>query len=130
MAQQAIRQWVKRVIGENKSDEAYRILNSARNHLLHGGSRDSLEGKVKVSTDEIINVAAHVAWRMIYSCLPLRDQITFFERGGDFNNKSLIFAANLRFTHTGPEEHPAEDTIPRPELSMMTSFQAPLDKQT
>ena len=121
MPQQAIREWIDKLYGSN-SKEVYRILNAARNHLLHGGSKESLAAKLRVSTDVIINTAGALAWGMIFQSLNFARPPIFFHRGGDFVSKVMVMSGDLTFSLPEQDGYPLEDKMPRINLDMTTSF--------
>jgi hypothetical protein len=126
MPQQEIRNWADKIYGTN-GPAIFRTLNSARNHLLHGGSRESLAAKLKVpSTDVIINTAGYLAWHMIFGAMKFPTPPPFFSQGGDFVTKSLIFSSDLSITYDGIDEQPSDDAIPKLAIQMKTKFGLPI----
>ena len=124
MAQQAIRELIDRIAG-NKARDVHRRLARARNHLVHGGAPSSIEGKIGVSLEALVNEAGYFAWHAIVATMPRIEQLFLGHRDGNFANKMLSMSPFGTFTHSGPEKHPTEDKLPEMNIEMTVTFRRP-----
>jgi hypothetical protein len=122
MASQAIRELLMKI--NTEGERLFRMLSDTRNHLIHGGSVESLEQKIGIPLANAINEAAGAAWHAILSCMPELpgSQYHFGHRAGDFVHRDLVVSADMLIEHVGNEPHPAEDKIPKVQISIQTAF--------
>jgi len=121
MATQAIRQLIAKI--NMQGEQLSKLLVDTRNHLTHGGFLESLQSKIGMSLAQAVNNAAAAAWHAImHSMPPLEGQPVFGHRGGDFTNRELVVGADMIFEHQGDGPHPAEEQIPKPQISVKTTF--------
>jgi hypothetical protein len=121
MATQAIRHLISKI--NVQGEQLSKLLVETRNHLTHGGSLESLQSKIGMSLAEAVNNAAAAAWHAIMSSTPhLEGQPVFGHQGGDFASRELVVIADMIFEHQKEGAHPAEEQIPKPEISVITTF--------
>jgi hypothetical protein len=129
MATQAIRALLGRI--HAKGEQLFRILADTRNHLMHGGSIDSLLAKTDVPLEQAVNEAGQAAWYAIWSLMPpLKAQPQFGNRGGQFAHRDLLVSAEMLFEYQGDGPHPGEAEIPKPQISVKIQFRPEADDQT
>jgi hypothetical protein len=129
MAKNAIEELINKIAGKAAKDVSKRQFIT-RNGLMHGRKRDSIEKECKVSISDIVNELGFLAWNAIFSTIPTKDKQTFEfgHRHGDFTNMKLVMSVLGSFDHSGDESHPAEDKIPKVEVSLITNFKSPEEK--
>jgi hypothetical protein len=99
------------------------MLADTRNHLIHGGSLESLQAKIGMTLPQAINNAAEAAWHAIWRSMPPLDpQAHFGHHDGDFVRRDLLVSMDMTFEHSGDGPHPVEDQIPEVQISLQTSF--------
>lgn len=131
MAKQAIENLITKITGTDAPDVIKRQF-IARNSLMHGGSPRSTEKECKMPLSVIVNELGAVTWEAILSTIPLGAGAppAFGHRDGEFTNESLVTALLGSFDHNhidgGP--YPAEDKIPTVKITMLTTFNSPVDE--
>jgi hypothetical protein len=129
MATQAIRALLNRI--HPQGERIFRLFADTRNHLIHGGSINSLSAKTGVSLDRAVNEAALAAWHAIWSLMPrLEGQAQFNNREGNFAHRELVVSADMVFKYQGEGPHPSDAEIPKPQISMQVQFRPMADDQT
>jgi len=123
MAKQEIVHLITKIVGDRAPEVSKRQFK-ARNGLMHGRTRESIEKECKVPMHTIVNELGTIAWHAIMSTIALGDgpQLTFGHRGGEFAGTSLLMSIVGEFEHAGTEPYPPEDKIPNAEISMRTKF--------
>lgn len=122
MAKQAIEDLIAATAGKRAQVVAKRQFE-ARNGLMHGRSRESIEAKCKMPMPKLVNELGTIAWHSIMSTFPIvGETLEFAHRGGEFSNLSMVAAAKLLFEHTGDGPHPKEEKIPSGKIDVRTFF--------
>jgi hypothetical protein len=99
----------------------------ARNGLMHGRSRESIEAECGISLEFLVNELGALAWEAITTSIPLPPgpDLLFGHRDGEFAHISMVASINMLIEHSGDEPHPSDDKIPNPEITLMTGFKVP-----
>jgi hypothetical protein len=125
MAQQAIKNLVGKIVKVG-SEEMYRSLLNARNHLMHGRSSESIEAKIGRPLADLVNDVGFISWHAIMLSMPkIERPLHISHRGGNFANGELIAGPRGVFAHEGEGEHPTEDKIPNVKIDLMIHFKKP-----
>lgn len=123
MAKQAIGEIIAGIAGEH-ADEVFKRQYAARNALMHGGGKDSVERKCKRPMAYVVSELAEISWQAILSTaeIPGTGPISFGTWGRDITNRELNAVVHMEFEHMGEEMHPREDELPNPEVTLITKF--------
>lgn len=123
MAKQAIDQLIVRIV-TGHSVEVSRRQFRARNGLMHGRTRESIERECKMPMHAIVNELGAIAWHAIMSTLNIGEgaPLAFGHRNGQFASGSLLMSVVGHFEHAGPEPYPPEDKLPNAEITLLTTF--------
>lgn len=124
IASEAIRNIMKS-ISPAEADEVFRRLIAVRNHLFHGRSTASIEQELNKPIDELTDEAALAAWYVIGSQLEDIDVELNFGNRQQFSNLVHSYRPHLGFLHEGDGEHPEDDRIPKPSVTMQIRFGPP-----
>ncbi len=103
-------------------DGIYKELSGLRNKLFHGGSSfRKAVAKTGKQLSDIVDTSGILAWHSIMASLEKTDnQLNFGHHDGTFINNKMVFAGEFGFDVN--QEHPSEDQIPAPEITLITSF--------
>jgi hypothetical protein len=122
MATQAIREHLRKI--NEQGDALFKMLSDTRNHLTHGGSVETLREKIGMDLANAVDEAGQAAWFSIWSALPKLDQeqAYFGSEGVGFAHRDVTFTADMLFEYPGEAAHPTEDQIPKPTMTVQTTF--------
>lgn len=123
MAKQAIENLITKITGEAAPAVAKRQF-TARNGLMHGRSRESVEAECRTPLSAIVDELGAITWTAIMSTIPLGSgpELNFGHRGGEFANNSLVMSVVGMLDHSGDGPHPTDDKIPNVQIAMLTTF--------
>jgi hypothetical protein len=122
MATQAIREYLRKI--NEQGDALFKMLSDTRNHLTHGGSAQTLREKIGMDLGNAVDAAGEAAWYAIWAALPQVDeQLHIGSEGVGFAHRDVTFTADMFFDYPGEAAYPTEDQIPKPIMTMLTSFQ-------
>lgn len=124
MAKAQITKLIGGLYGHENAIVISKRLFKVRDALMHGGSIDSIERKLKLTIDSVIDEIASVVWNLIYNLiegLPSKP-LAFGHRGGNFTNQSLLMSTNGSFEYDGVDPHPTDEIIYGMKLSVITNF--------
>ena len=69
-AKQAIEQLIATVVNKGP-DKAFALLDSTRNHIMHGRQIDEIEDELPIPFEEIVDHAGGIAWTCIMNSIPM-----------------------------------------------------------
>ena len=127
MAKQAIESLIGKIAGGAAPIVAKRQFK-ARNGLMHGRGRESIETECGSSLGDLVNELGMLAWNGIMGAIPLNENgavLHLGHRDFAFAHASMVASIDMLIEHNGDGPHPSDDKIPNPEITLMTSFRPP-----
>jgi hypothetical protein len=125
MAKQAIASLIGRIAGVDAPLVAKRQFK-ARNGLMHGRGRESIETECEMSLGDLVNELGVLAWHAIMAAIPLDGEVLHLgHRDFAFAHVTMVAAINMVIEHNGDGPHPSDDQMPNPEFTLTTSFRVP-----
>ncbi len=121
MAKEAIREIFEEV-GLERPSFVFSKLHEARNTLMHGGSAESVERKAKKPLREVVNILASIVQAAILSNLEYEPGEYEIRVQGDLHLFDLLARVHMSFNVDASLEHPADDQIPKVDVSMLTEL--------
>jgi hypothetical protein len=120
-----IRETIDLVFGE-QADAVSKRMFKARNALMHGASRASVEADCKMPMSDLVNELGALAWNAISLTFDLGDgpQLQFMSWGGDFAGGTMTTSMTVEFGWEGDGAYPEEEKLPKFEISMETRLNA------
>lgn len=104
-------------------EDNFKHLLTARNSLMHGGNSKTVERKCGVPLTTLVNRLGSIVQAAIIVRAGSGNRL-FFAHDGELCGFHQLNRLRLEFDYAGPGEHPEEELIPKPIISVTHSFEA------